>query len=518
MNVLLISIAVLATASRVDSIVVYPDRAQVTRALSLECGPRALALFEGIPPSADVSTFRARSSAGEVTGLRSERHSRERAYSKELDALEEQLHAVAVEIATHQHALERIDQRLRTVRQLDDVAIALIDRELATPKPNTRAWTDAFDVSLSTALKANAHRVQEEATMRELRRRQHDLEQRRSDRQASAARADITAEVVVRCASGQTRVELTYVVGGASWEPVYEARADEGAKQVELSTFATVRQSTGEDWSGAKIALSTALPLDNATPPEIHPLKVSAEKNEQDKKVIVRRDEYQEHAEAGEDAPQGQPVSGAMAAASQGLSVQLKVPGTSDVPSNGKPVRLFVARSTLKAGFALRTVPKLMPFVFKVADLTNSAPFPLLPGLLDAYGSSGFIARYELERVAQGGAFHLTFGVDERIRVKRTVLEEVQRDAGLFGSLKRYRYGYRFELANYSGSAARLVLAEHVPVSELDDVKVEIDPKTSGGYALDARDGIASWKVDLKPGQQQTLELAFHVDVPSSYE
>ena len=36
---------------------------------------------------------------------------------------------------------------------------------------------------------------------------------------------------------------------------------------VELTTYATVQQATGEDWTGLRLTLSTALPLANATPP-----------------------------------------------------------------------------------------------------------------------------------------------------------------------------------------------------------------------------------------------------------
>ena len=89
--------------------------------------------------------------------------------------------------------------------------------------------------------------------------------------------------------------------------------------------------------------------------------------------------------------------------------------------------------------------------------------------------------------MAQGAPFELTFGIEEGLRVERKVVEEVARDTGLFGGKRRFRYAYRFEVANYRKSSEELEVAEHVPVSELDDVKVELDTKkTTAGYALDA--------------------------------
>ena len=56
-------------------------------------------------------------------------------------------------------------------------------------------------------------------------------------------------------------------------------------------------------------------------------------------------------------------------------------------------------------------------------------------------------------------------------------------------------------------------------MSELDDVKVELDTKkATAGYALDAADGIATWKRKLAPTEKRTVDLVFHVDVPSSYD
>jgi uncharacterized protein (TIGR02231 family) len=142
----------------------------------------------------------------------------------------------------------------------------------------------------------------------------------------------------------------------------------------------------------------------------------------------------------------------------------------------------------------------------------------LLSGPVDVFRHTGFIARYPLARVPEGGVFHLTFGLEESIRVKRTTLEEVKRDTGLFDGNRRFRYAYRIDLANYGAKPAQLELAERVPVSELDDVKVAVESSTTAGYALNAPDGIATWKLKLAPAEKRRFELAFHLDVPSSYD
>ncbi len=456
---------------------------------------------------------------GTLEGLRSEERTRDDQFAPELKSLEEQIRKLELDAATLDDASARGRELARLGAQYGEVAVQLVSREMADGRPDVKAWASAFDIALSSRLKAAAEEVDTKAKRRALTYKLDDLRRKRQRLAAAAQRREWIAEALVSCPSGASaQVELTYLVGGASWEPSYEARADEAGGAVEVATYATLRQATGEDWSQAKLILSTAVPTENATPPEISPLKVYSEEKEAEKKVLVRRDEAIDHAEDGKDVGAAASAQPGLSARAQGLSVQLAVPEPGDVPGDGAPVRLFVARHRMKAAFALRTMPKLAPFVFRVADLTNQAPFPLLPGALDAFRPSGFIARYELARVPEGGVFHLTFGIEESLRVKRTVLDELKRDTGLFGGNRRYHYAYRFELANYGGKAAELEVSDHVPVSELDDVKVELEPQTTQGFRLEATDGVATWKVRLNPADKKKVELAFHVDVPSSYE
>jgi uncharacterized protein (TIGR02231 family) len=120
--------------------------------------------------------------------------------------------------------------------------------------------------------------------------------------------------------------------------------------------------------------------------------------------------------------------------------------------------------------------------------------------------------------VAEGARFHLSFGLDENVRVRRDVIEEVQRDRGWFGQTRRFNYRYRFDVANWGHKPVELELTEPLPVSELDDVKVAVDSATTPGWQLRAEEGQLVWRVPLKPGEQKRLDDAFHVDVPSSYD
>jgi len=512
----LMMILAAAPTSQVDAVVVFPDRAQVLRVAEVPCGPKVTATFSGVTPAAAGDSFRAHVEGGSVEGLRSEQKPLKESFGPETKDLLAKLKKLEADQAQLQHALERSREQALIADQYANVTATMASREMAD-NPNPKAWATAWDATLKPRVDQVKVQVDLAAKMREQELKLESIRRRLDEIDTAGRRYEWLVEVLVSCPAGRTaRVELSYLVGGASWEASYEARADDAAGTVELSTWATLKQSTGEEWKNVKLTLSTAVPAQNATPPELRKLMVDAMKHEPEKKVLVRRDEYVEHAESASDtrAPSG----GKLAAKSQGLSVQLEVPERAAVAADGTPARLFVARSSMKAKFSFRTLPRLAPFVFRVAELSNSAPFPLLAGALDAFRSNGFIARYSIERVPEGGAFTLTFGVEDGLRVKRVPVEELKRETGLFNSKVRFTYGYRFELANYSKTPREVEVWEGLPVSELDDVAVSVGEKTTSGYQLNPQDGIAKWKVKLGAQEKKNVELAYRVDVPSSYD
>jgi uncharacterized protein (TIGR02231 family) len=518
MHTLPLMMLALVAPAKVSSVVVYPDRALVTRVETVACTGRALAVFESVPPAADPSSFRARSEDAAVESLVAEERTLEGQFAPEMEALGKKRQALEREMAELVDARAR-DEALRKLGEgLSDVAVQRVTRELAAPRPDPRAWASAFDAALDTRLRAASEVAGRAARMREVQRELDALGEREGYLGASSARMERRVEVRLACSSeGRARVELQYVVGGAGWTPSYEARPDEAGGRVELSTFATVRQSTGEDWAGVRLVLSTARPHAEATPPELKPLGLYADERGPERKVLAHREERRQHAQSGSQTQAE--TSGSLQAASQGLSVQLLVPELAQVPGNGTAMRLRVASTKLKSSFSWRTAPKLNPVVFRVASLVNGAPFPLLPGSVDVFHASGFIGQQSLELVPQGGAFELTFGLEESLRVERVVVEEIARDEGFLGNRRRFRYAYRLKLANYRERPEVVEVAEHLPVSELDDVKVELDKeKTTSGFALDAMDGIVSWTLTLAPAEQRSVEFVFHVEVPSSYD
>lgn len=76
--------------------------------------------------------------------------------------------------------------------------------------------------------------------------------------------------------AGTSTLELSYLLGGASWTPIYEVRAATGEKEISVTYSGMVRQVTGEDWLGVAVTLSTAQPSVIGAPPDLSPWQIGA--------------------------------------------------------------------------------------------------------------------------------------------------------------------------------------------------------------------------------------------------
>lgn len=498
---------------------VYPDGAMVVRAVEADCrSGEATAEFAGLPPALDPSSIHASATGNDanIKGLSVVDRLREKPYGEELTRIDAQLKDLTSKIAAIQRDTTRAQSaaaRATTMRQ--SMAPFLAREAVVEAKPNLAAWTAGMETTRKAIEESRKTIRANEIQSRELNKQLEDLRQRRELLAGSAPEHAWDVRVALSC-STRTRVELSYVVDSAGWSPVYEARADEAAGTVALSMLALVHQATGEKWNDATVILSTSLSRRDARPPNMERLYLGANEKKEEKKVLVRRNEAAQHlSEAG---GKNDSSGGEAAPQDQGLSVQLTIPGAVDVPGDGSNVRLAVETHTLPAQFSLATAPKVQPVVVHRAVLRNESHHPLLPGPIDLFNKGGYLGTTRLDRTAEHDDLKLAFGLDENVKVKRVVLKEQSSQTGLFGSNRRLEYGYRIELSAAGSKATKVEVQEHVPVSELDDVKVLVAKETTPGAQLVAADGIMTWTVPLQPGEKKNVELHFTIDIPSSYD
>jgi uncharacterized protein (TIGR02231 family) len=491
--------------------VVYADRARITRRAHVDCAQKTITVeFPGLPASADADTLQADATGARVVAVRWERMK----VPPDVPAVTAALTRNRAETATVKQRLERTAAADERADGYDALVTKWAEQALWRSAAAPAKWAAAVETVVEERLAvAREHRTAA-ARLRALEGEEAALVRELQARERAQAQPPVSARVHLDCTGASASVSLSYLAAGAGWQPVYEVRARDGA--IELSTHAAVHQSTGEPWNDVHLSLSTARPGDRATPPVLQPLVVWSEARETARQIVAATEEITR-------APTAEARGAAPAPAAirehHGLATDLVVPGTARVPTGGAAVRLLVARTRHAAKVRLRATPRLSGAAFRIAELVNDTPFPLLPGRLEIFRQGTFVGAQALpEEIPVGARLVVCFGVEERVRVGRLILRETERKTGLLGGTRLHQFAYRFHLASHLAAAEELELVDHIPVSQLDDVAVAVEPATTAGHRLEPADGTVTWRILLRPGEERTVDLAFHVEVPGGYQ
>jgi uncharacterized protein (TIGR02231 family) len=234
--------------------------------------------------------------------------------------------------------------------------------------------------------------------------------------------------------------------------------------------------------------------------------------------VMVQAEERREKLEAGAPAAGGGPAS--VALDDKGNAFVLTLPHRLTVIADGRPIWAPIDVVETPAASKLVATPKLDEHVFQVVALKNPAAYPLMEGRVRSYRSGSYVGDTRLRYQGVGAPFEVSLGVDDDLAVERRVVEEQDRDPSFLSTTKHIVRAYQMKLTNRAASGTESVeLRENIPVSKIDDVKVEIvAAQTTKGYASDRDRGFVTWTVPLQRGEWHTVDLAYTIHLPDSWQ
>jgi len=533
----LLRAADLTPQANVTAVTVYADRAEVTRhaKLRLEAGTHVLT-FDNLPAATDLGSVRANGTGaftlvdirGETVHTSDISNDKVRAVVDRIRSLErtrDELNRATTRLNERKQALDKILGRLTTA-----------GKDSPNPDLDPAKWAGFVDyhatklATLDEEALALADKQRDNA--RELDQAQRELAELRG----SAHRTRNVARVTVEAkAATDATIDLSYVVGGPSWEPSYDIRADVKAKTLEVAYHATVRQSTGEDWKGVALRLSTAQPSVDGREPKLDPwflrklepmtgdpLVVLARPQGRVRKSAASRTQPFNDMETdalGETIPTGAVAAQARASVvTSGVAAIFGVERPSDILADNKPARVPLSRDTFPAAFRHTCVPKLSPHTYLKAKAINKTDLPYLPGPSAIFVDGSFVANADMDLVPAGQEFWSYLGADASVKVERRVLADRTEVSGVFGkkTIGTLR-DYVFKVTNGKAAAVELVIWDQIPASNHEDIKVSLEePKVSKDnpdLKMDDQKRL-EWRLDLKAGEKRDVPFRFTVERP----
>lgn len=515
-----------AYADKIDRVVVFADRAEVTRVESATCvSGAAKAVFAELPDAVDLRTLRGEAAGDAVAvGVSTQRVELAESLDERVRTLRKDLADLEEQRATLARAGEDANERARSVNSYGSYLRALAVEEMRQQKPDAARWDQTLDFLDSEANALVAAAVARTAEMRVLERKSERLNARLLRLDPAAAPSSLEAAVAVRCgASAHVEVKLSYVVPGATWSPEYdlrfamgrESKQKTGPGNATLTVAGVISQASGEDWSDAELWLSTSKPLLGGEAPLPNPIYLSGYADES-KKTLVQAQEQR-----ADDLKSGSAAAGQVARAQLedgGKAFILKLPHRVTVRSDGRPYWFPIDDVSTKAQAALVALPALSPYVFQLARFNNPAPYPLMAGRVHVYRGGTFVGDVDIDYRAPGEPMEVSLGLDEEIELDRKDLQRQNREAGLLSGIQVIAHSYRTLLKNRSDGEVVVEIREQIPVSKMADIKVVIDSdKTAPGYALDAVRGRLVWTTTLKQGATAVRDIAFTIELPKDW-
>lgn len=339
--------------------------------------------------------------------------------------------------------------------------------------------------------------------------------------------------VVIACAvesAGDLTLDLTYIIRGTNWVPEYRISFDPEEKQVTLVYNSRIRQTTGEDWKGVDVTLSTAAPHAGAAPPELQPHYLSQRMPRAKRSPALYEMEDKAEVSVQSLSADALHVRGgradhaeAQVAASQ-FAASFLVPAKVDLESGADSKRIRITEGTMNAELSLYTAPRLRDDVFVKGIVTNSLGAPILAGEAEVYiysdapgggKSSTFVGRQQMFTFTDGQKFPLHLGVDQDIKIthKLEKREYVEKEGKKW---KKIRYHYLITLENFKKEAAEIVLQDRIPVSTMKEVKVEkvdisLKPDEQRG------DGILTWNLEPAAGEKIEIRISYTIAFPGEW-
>ncbi len=531
--------AEIITDSRITQVMVYPDSVLVTRQaeVKLNAGNNK-AVFNDIIPAVDENSLKVSldsSSSAKLLGAQLKQEFLETIPSDQIQKLKDQIQLVEDEIKRGQDSRNLLAEEKNYLDSIRLYSQGQLPKDLITKMP-TPAELEGTLKFLDAKLKENYSAVMEvDLKVRELANKLNVLRMELS--RISGPVQKLKRSIVVELDAPKAQsgsVILSYLVRGASWQPIYDARANFEKSEVELTAYSVVRQNTGDDWQDVDLALSTVRPSAGGNMPyvaswflRLYQPQVYMENKMMDMAGGLGRKkekvQYQTRAFEGDEAwdekDKNIPQVAYATVAEKGIAVVYSLPHKVSVKSDGADNKLPVSTQLLKANFEYSTFPRAEARAFLGSRVANAKDLQLLGGRINVFLEGDFVGTSDIGNIGPQEEFDLYLGADENVKVKRELLER-KVDETFIGNIpslnKKTNFRYKLTIENYKPRRIKVKLFEAMPISQDDRIKVKINQVSLEPKEKDWKDrkGVWLWELELEPKQKQEINYNFTVEHP----
>jgi polyhydroxyalkanoate synthesis regulator phasin len=260
--------------SKVIEATVFKDRAMVTRSadINLQKGENTIVFSDLTTDIKDESVRVSAKGNGEIkiVDVKVERRFTAEIQEEKIKELQKKIDALNREMQMANDQLAIYDSKKAFIESLKAESVKYANQKILISTNSTKEWNELLkflDTNLSEIYKGIRDESNKRAALEpEILALKLTIDQTRKVEQRNYK------EIIVKIDAAENtkaNIEASYIVNSANWYPIYDARVSSKSRQLELTFFAMMQQSTGEDWKDVKLTFSTADPLSVKTLPQL---------------------------------------------------------------------------------------------------------------------------------------------------------------------------------------------------------------------------------------------------------
>jgi len=522
--------------STIKAVTIYPNSAKVLRVstLTLEAGEHDV-IINNLPINLNESSLRV---SGEGQGTIS-LGSVELLRNVQEDVVQEREKAIRHEIEVIQDEQRKVkDALLRSRKQLEYIQRMALGTSVKNADSDTNngtyknlpleKWQEAWQL-----LDSSTASVQEKIRTAEKSLKSYDKQIKKLKRElqqvAVNQRETRTAKLHVKSDSVTDLIlKISYQIRGARWSPIYDADLETSTGKITLKTLAQISQRTGEDWKNVDVTLSTLRPSAGTQLPNLNsweldflpdmpspaPMYESSIQMDEIQSKYMRK-EATVLGMASKGRPMKRMVEQQTSLISTDFSAEYKVPGVISLESGSNKRRFSLSSQNLNAKVHLATAPRFDPRAMILAKTKHTGESPLLAGNMSLYRNGNYVGNTYLQQKLSGEEIKLSFGEDDKVKIKFLPDPDKKRKDGLlFGKKKVVERHYQVTMHSNHSKPYTISIYDVLPVAINEQIKVKLLGEMPDKKNLEDKKGVMSWERTLKPKQEIKLKYGYTVSYP----
>lgn len=260
--------------SRVTDATVFKDRAMVTRTavLNLEKGENTV-VFSDLTTNIRDETIRISIPDDKrirILDVKVEKRFTTEIRKEKINSLQKKIDELRIIVQTATDKISVYESKKGFIESLKAESVKYANQKILTSSNSTKEWNDLLkfiDNNLSEIFNGIREHVNKKVRAeQEIKSLQLTIDQSKSGEEKNFK------EIIVKIDAAENKkvkLEISYIVNSANWYPIYDARVSSKTVDAEISFFAMVQQSTGEDWNDVNLSFSTSNPLSMKSLPKL---------------------------------------------------------------------------------------------------------------------------------------------------------------------------------------------------------------------------------------------------------